>query len=60
MSTKKSNESFKPSFRAETNVFEVAENEPHKAVNLATGEVRNASDFKTNHTWQKVTLKRGN
>ena len=57
MYTKKANEKTEPSFRAETAVYDVPTNKPDKAVNLATGEVRDVSELKQKHTWQRVTLK---
>ena len=44
-------------FSVETAVFKIAENDPKRAINLATGEVRIVDGLKPNSTWQKVTLK---
>jgi hypothetical protein len=41
----------------ETQVWQAAENDKSKMVNLATGEIRSASDFQPNGTFNKVSLK---
>jgi hypothetical protein len=44
-------------FGVEIQVLQAADNDKSKMVNLATGEVRDAADFKPNKkTWLKVSL----
>jgi hypothetical protein len=43
-------------FGVETQVWQAAENDGTKMVNLETGEARDASSFKSNGTFLKVSL----
>jgi hypothetical protein len=60
MLTKKSKSNRIVGFSVDTVVFQVAENNPDKAVNLTTGEVQNVNELKPDGTWDKVTLRADN